>query len=201
LKELECFYENYGNLFENINSFISKVDFYCCNAKNATENCYTKPNIVEKNAYEDKNYRYKSSQIWKRQNYEYKYCNDVVNLDYKKQYCIVGVNTFYNQLENLKTLYEDKTNDFILLDNKENSEKLCNILDENNFSEMKCYSMTDCNETELIQYFKMLYKSCDDYSILYNPETQTKTENLPENATKIEINIDSNWNVSYSSKN
>lgn len=167
--------------------------------------CYEHYNIdnvmKEKNAYEDKNYRYKSSQIWKRQNYEYKYCNDVVNLDYKKQYCIVGVNTFYNQLEKLKTLYEDKTNDFILLDNKENSEKLCNILDENNFSEMKCYSMTDCNETELIQYFKMLYKSCDDYSILYNPETQTKTENLPENATKIEINIDSNWNVSYSSKN
>ena len=53
LKELECFYENYGNLFENINSFISKVDFYCCNAKNAVENCYTKPKIVDRNVCDD----------------------------------------------------------------------------------------------------------------------------------------------------
>jgi hypothetical protein len=97
----------------------------------------------------------------------------------------------------LKILYQDKTNDFLLLDNKEDSEKLCNILDEHNFSEMKCYSMTDCNEAELIQYFNFLYKSCEDYSILYNPETQTKTKNLSENATKIQVNID-NWNVSYS---
>jgi DNA mismatch repair protein MutS len=53
LKELECFYENYGNLFENINSFISKVDFYCCNAKNAVENYYTKPKIVDRNVCDD----------------------------------------------------------------------------------------------------------------------------------------------------
>jgi hypothetical protein len=101
----------------------------------------------------------------------------------------------------LKTLYQDKTNDFILLDNKEDSEKLCSILDEHNFSEMKCYSMTDCSEDELIQYFKMLYKSCDDYSILYHQETTIQTEKLPENATKIEVNVDNNWNVSYSSNN
>jgi glycosyltransferase involved in cell wall biosynthesis len=167
--------------------------------------CYQKHDIdkfmKDNNAYEDETHRSQYNKIWKRRNYEYKYCNDVVNLDYKKQYCIVGLNTFYNQIENLKTLYQDKTNDFILLDNKEDSEKLCNILDEHNFSKMKCYSMTDCNEAELIQYFNLLYKSCEDYSILYHPETQTKTEKLPENATKIEVNIDNNWNVSYSSKN
>jgi hypothetical protein len=98
-------------------------------------------------------------------------------------------------------MYQDKTNDFILLDNKEDSEKLCYILDENNFPEMKCYSMTDCNEAELIQYFNFLYKSCENYSILYNPERRPEKEKLPENATKIEVNIDNNWNVSYSSKN
>ena len=159
---------------------------------------YDIDNVMKnKNAYEDVKYRDHCSQIWKRNNYEYKYCNSVINLNYKKQYCIVGLNTFYNQLENLKILYQDKTNDFLLLDNKEDSEKLCNILDEHNFSEMKCYSMTDCNEAELIQYFNFLYKSCEDYSILYNPETQTQTKNLSENATKIQVNID-NWNVSYS---
>jgi len=167
--------------------------------------CYEHYNIdnfmKQRNAYEDENYRYHNSQIWKRKNYEYKYCNSVINLNYKKQYCILGVNSFYNNLKNLKTLYQDKTNDFILLDNKEDSEKLCSILDEHNFSEMKCYSMTDCSEDELIQYFKMLYKSCDDYSILYHPETTIQTEKLPENATKIEVNVDNNWNVSYSSNN
>jgi hypothetical protein len=167
--------------------------------------CYKQYDIdnfmKDKNAFEDENYRDNYSQIWKRTNYEYKYCNDVVNLDYKKQYCIVGLNTFYNQLENLKTLYQDKTNDFILLDNKEDSKKLCYILDENNFPEMKCYSMTDCNEHQLIQYFKMLYKSCDEYSILYHPERQKKTEKLPENATKIDVNVHDIWSVSYSSKN
>ena len=154
--------------------------------------------MKEKNAYEDEKYRNNYTQIWKRNNYEYKYCNDVVNLDHKKQYCIIGINTFYNKLQMLKTLYQDKTNDFILLDNKEDSEKLCNILDEHNFSEMKCYSMTDCNEVELIQYFKMLYKSCDDYSIMYHQESTSKTEKLPENATKIEIVNESGWNVCYS---
>jgi glycosyltransferase involved in cell wall biosynthesis len=164
--------------------------------------CYEYYNIdnfmKERNAYEDENYRRHNSQIWKRKNYEYKYCNSVINLNYKKQYCILGIKTFYNDLENLKTLYQDKTNDFILLDNKEDSEKLCNILDEHNFSEMKCYSMTDCSEEELIQYFKMLYKSCDDYSILYHPVKTHEKEKIPENATKIEVNIDDNWNVSYS---
>ena len=47
LKELEQFYENYGKLFENITSFIAKIDFYSCNAKNAHEYCYVKPIIVE----------------------------------------------------------------------------------------------------------------------------------------------------------
>lgn len=46
LKELEDFYENYGKLFEIITSFIANIDFYCCNAKNAIENCYIKPNLI-----------------------------------------------------------------------------------------------------------------------------------------------------------
>jgi hypothetical protein len=151
------------------------------------------------NAYEDENYRHNNSQLWKRKNFEHKYCNMLINLDYKKQYCILGLNTFYNQLENLKTLYQDKNNDFILLDNKEDSDKLCIILDQHNFSEMKCYSMTDCSEDELIQYFKLLYKSCDDYEILFN-ETKNlvATVKLPEIADKIKVNIHDKWCVSYS---
>lgn len=149
------------------------------------------------NAYEDENYRHNNSQIWKRKNFEHKYCNRLINLDYKKQYCILGLDTFYNKLEELKILYQDKNNDFILLDNKEDSEKLCNILDEHNFSEMKCYSMTDCSEDELIQYFKLLYKSCDDYAILYDKSMKKKhaePEKMPEKSTKVQVDTGS-WNV------
>jgi hypothetical protein len=92
-------------------------------------------------------------------------------------------------------LYEDKTNDFLLLDNKEHHDKLCAILDEHNFSEMKCYSMTDCSEDELIKYFMLLYRSCNDYSILYDKSKKmVESEKLPEKSTKIEVNTGS-WNV------
>jgi hypothetical protein len=105
-------------------------------------------------------------------------------------------------LDELKTLYEDKTNDFLLLDNKIDCEKLCAILDENNFSEMKCYSMTDCIESELIQYFKLLYKSCDDYVILYHkPEGNQLASQIKLSEKSSIINLNdvgtNNWNVSY----
>ena len=188
---------NNNNNFSLIRN--SEINRIIWNLNKQCYECYNIDEIMkEKNAYEDEIYRSHNSQIWKRDNYEYKYCNSVVNLNYKKQYCIVGLNTFYNQLEKLETLYQDKKNDFLLLDNKEDSEKLCSILDEHNFSEMKCYSMSDCNERELIQYFKMLYKSCEDYSILYQPEIKPKIESLPENARKIELNITDGWNVIYS---
>jgi DNA mismatch repair protein MutS len=47
LKELKYFYENYGIIFEDICDFVSKIDFYSCNSKNAVENCYVKPTIIE----------------------------------------------------------------------------------------------------------------------------------------------------------
>lgn len=166
---------------------------------NLNRHCYEHYKIDEymksHNAYEEKEYRHTNSQIWKRKNYEHKYCNMLINLDYKKQYCILGLDTFYNKLEQLKILYEDKTNDFILLDNKEDSDKLCSILDEHHFSEMKCYSMTDCSEDELIKYFKLLYKSCDDYAILFDKSKNTlESEQFPENATKVNVNT-GGWNV------
>jgi hypothetical protein len=149
-------------------------------------------------AYEDEIFKYNYTQIWKRKDYEYKYCNSIINLNYKKQYCILGLDTFYNKLDVLKKLYDDKTNDFILLDNKEDSENLCNILDYNNFPEMKCYSMTDCSKDELIQYFMLLYKSCDDYTILHDktPKKVEPIENF-ENSTKIDANM-GGWNVIHS---
>jgi len=45
LEELEYFYKEYGNLFQDISSVVAHVDFFSCNAKNAIEKCYTRPEI------------------------------------------------------------------------------------------------------------------------------------------------------------
>ena len=46
-QELDLFYKNYELLFKNIINFICELDFYCCNSKNAIDNCYSRPNITE----------------------------------------------------------------------------------------------------------------------------------------------------------
>ena len=45
LEELEYFYKEYGNLFQDISLVIAHIDFFSCNAKNAVEKCYTRPEI------------------------------------------------------------------------------------------------------------------------------------------------------------
>lgn len=47
LQELNYLYENFKDLFKNITSFISKIDFYSCNASNSITYCYSKPIITE----------------------------------------------------------------------------------------------------------------------------------------------------------
>jgi len=132
--------------------------------------CFDKYNIDEvmknKNAFiYDNDY---SKQIWKRENFEYKYCNKIINLNYKKQYCIIGLETIIKFNSQIRDLYNDETNDFIVLDNTFSSDddKICNVLDELKLEKMKCYSMNDCTDEELIVYFHLIYKSCSCYSII-----------------------------------
>jgi hypothetical protein len=138
--------------------------------------CHIKPqayedyNIIEKmkefNAYEDEKYAYYHSQIWKRNNFEHKYCNKIINLDYDKIFCIVTINAFFINIDKIKELYENKKNDFLLLDNKNNKELLWNLLDKYQMDRIKCYSMNDVNEEQLINYFNLIYKSCDNTEII-----------------------------------
>lgn len=131
--------------------------------------CYDKYNITEymksKDAFEDYKHLH-TGQIWKRKDYEHKYCNMILNVDYLKQYCIVGLSAFLENLERIKTLYNDTMNDIIFLDNKLKIEEMCNILDKNNFDKMKCYTLKDNTEQELINYFMLLYKSCKEFEII-----------------------------------
>ena len=100
--------------------------------------------------------------IWKIPEFEHKYCNELVNLNYKMQYCIIGLDTLHINMDKIKLLYEDTTNDFLLLDkNNSNDDILCRTLDFLNLSRIKCYSMDDCSDKELINYFILMYKSCN----------------------------------------
>lgn len=120
--------------------------------------------------------------IWKKPNFQYKYCNYLININRKTQYCIIGLETLYKFYYEIKQLYKNSEIDFLLLDNKFNSldNTLCNILDNLSFEKMKCYSMEDCSDDELVNYFHLIYKSCDDYYIIkrdYNGNI-INTENI-----------------------
>jgi len=200
----KCGYIQYMNNGNNNFSLIrnSEINRIIWGLNKQTYEKYDIDNLMkEKDAYEDVKYRENYVQIWKRKNYTHKYCNKIVNLNYKTQYCIIGLESFYNKLTELKELYNDKSNDFLLLDNNEHSDMLCKILDMNGFSEMRCHGVKETTDEELIQYFMLFYKSCDDYKILYQKANDSKEEivnaKLPDNATKIELVNDSGWNVNY----
>jgi len=117
-------------------------------------------------SYEDEKYMVEHSQIWKRENFEHNFCNKIVNIDYKKIFCIICLETFHNNIDKLKVLYADLYNDFLILDNTINSKELCNILDEHNFSKMKCYSIMNASKEDLIRYFNYIYKSSENVEFI-----------------------------------
>jgi glycosyltransferase involved in cell wall biosynthesis len=117
-------------------------------------------------AYEDEKFIYSHSQIWKRENYTHNYINKIINVDHKRQYCIIGHKLLIDQYDMFKTLYENTSNDFIVLDNNLEINDLTRILDELHFDNMKCYVLKDCNYEQLENYFKLIYKSVDDFVIL-----------------------------------
>ena len=131
---------------------------------------YEAYNICEKmkifDSYEDEKYFYNVSQIWKRDNFEHKYCNKIINLDYDKIYCITSIDAFFKNIDKIKELYKNKKNDFLLLDNKNNKELLWDLLDKHNMDKIKCYSMNDVTDDQLINYFNLIYKSCDNTEII-----------------------------------
>jgi glycosyltransferase involved in cell wall biosynthesis len=132
--------------------------------------CYDKYQIIDKiinmDAYEDPNYSTQCTQIWKRQNYEYKYCNKIINVNHKKQYCIIGLEAFRKNKNNLIELYKDNSNDFLLLDGHHDIGELTRELDYLQLDNIKCYSLKNNSEEELIQYFLLIYKSCEDFLII-----------------------------------
>ena len=121
--------------------------------------------------------------IWKKpaDTYEPRYCNHVINTDFAHQYCILGLEAFHQNIERIQALYQDPTNDFLLLENAASIDSLTSTIDSFQFDRMKCYNMSDCTYDQLKQYFKLIYKSCThcDYIVAHN-HTLTPTPTSPK---------------------
>jgi hypothetical protein len=119
--------------------------------------------MKEVGAYEEMDRR----PIWKRgPDYNYVHCNKVINPDYQKTYCILGYDQLKKRRKQLGKLYQDVTNDFVVLDNSVDVKKLCNTLDLYGLERMKCYSMSDCTKDELVRYFHLIYRSTEEFEIV-----------------------------------
>ena len=103
--------------------------------------------------------------IWKRPGFVEKYANTILNFDVKKQYCVLGYKTLIDCIEELRTLYTDTGNDFVVLDNGMSKEELCGKLDALGFDRMRCYAMSDCTWDELQTYFLLICKKTNTYVI------------------------------------
>jgi len=152
--------------------------------------------MKDKGAYEDIIYMVEHSKIWEREQttYQHKFCNLVVNIDYNKQFCIIGLDSLLNNIERIKELYLDLTNDFIVLENKCSLDYLQTRLEQYNFDRMKCYTLIDTPNEQLISYFKLLYLSVSNYEIIdiniHKPKFNTNLHNRSQIINKLTNNID-----------
>ena len=124
--------------------------------------------MKELGGYENEIYMSNQSQIWMRdpQTYKNVYCNQLVNKDYDCQYCIVGLDSLFKNIDMIYKLYEDKRNDFFVLDNKCSINYLWFKLDDFGFDRMKCYTFSDYTNQQLIQYFNVMLKSIENTKIV-----------------------------------
>lgn len=170
-------YIQYMNNDNNNFSLIRNADINRIGPNYISPIYYFKFNIGEQmknlGAYEEEKYLNDDfSIIWKRdENYEHKFCNLLVNNDYETQYCIIGLDGLLKHIDKIRELYnyndEEKNvvNDFIVLENKCSIEYLWSRLDNLGFSRMKCYTLIEEPEENLIKYFKLCYVTNKNYEI------------------------------------
>jgi glycosyltransferase involved in cell wall biosynthesis len=165
-------YIQYMNNENNNFSLIRNAEINRIGPNYISPEYYFKFNIHEQmrslGAYEDEKYLNDNcSIIWKRgENYEHKFCNLLVNNEYETQYCIIGLDGLLKNIDKIRELYDNISNDFIVLDNKCSIEYLWTRIDSLEFSRMKCYSLIDEPEENLINYFKLCYVTNKKYEII-----------------------------------
>lgn len=100
--------------------------------------------------------------IWKIPNYKPNYSNIVKgSFKYEKQIVYIGFETFLQHITSNNFMNNlNKKNDYIILDNFINTELLINYIEYYKLSDyFKCYSMKDCTEEELVNYFNLIIKN------------------------------------------
>lgn len=154
--------------------------------------------MKENNAYDDEAYIYNSSKIWERnpKTYIYNYCNYIINPIYKHQICIISLDSLYYYLNDIHKLYLDTENDFILLENKCNLEYIWQRLENLNLNRFKCYTLIDTSNELLINYFNLLYKSCEKVTI-FNIEIERPAYNTNYDERNKVINSLTDSNNNY----
>ena len=126
-------------------------------------------------AHEDEAYIHTHSKIWKRKEYKHKFCNRIVNRDYDKQYCLVGKDML--ERNDIEFLYKDPRNDFVVLSNKETVDELTKLIDAKGFHRMKCYSLTDETDAEIVRYFHLICKHNDNFEIIGDKSSEQDVDN------------------------
>ena len=87
-------------------------------------------------------------------------------MDSKTQFCIIGLETVFKHFYRFKELYSDCNNEFVVMDNKNDEDELYRIIHTLNFYNMKCCSLINKSEEELIDYWNKVFKSCDNFNII-----------------------------------
>jgi glycosyltransferase involved in cell wall biosynthesis len=118
--------------------------------------------MKEKGAYEDEKYINDFSQIWKRKDWVHKKCNITLNPDFDRQICVIGI----DNLQGISELYQNPRNDFMVLENTISTFELMTKLDALGFGRMKCFSLPDCTDEELENYFNLICKYTDNTDII-----------------------------------
>ena len=133
--------------------------------------------MKELGAHEDEKYIYHHSKIWLREpEYSHNYCNLLVNNDYDCQICIIGYDSLLYYMDHIKTLYKNPRNDFLLLESKCSNEYLWKRLENLNLDRMKCYTLSEHSNKQLVNYFTLMYSSTSVYEI-YNVNVENPMYN------------------------
>jgi glycosyltransferase involved in cell wall biosynthesis len=149
-------------------------------------------------AYEDEKYLNDHTIIWKRdpQTYKHNFCNLLVNTTYDKQYCIIGLDSLIKNIDYITELYTNERYDFIVIENKCSIEYLWKRIDSYGFDRMKCYTLIDEPNSNLIKYFELCYLSTNNYEIINININKLPYNTLYDERHKI-INKYTNSNSNY----
>jgi len=213
-------YIQYMNDKNNNFSFIRNSEINRIGPKYISPIYYNKFNINLQmkliGAYEEEKYLFHDhTEIWKRdKDYEHKFCNLLVNNDYENQYCIIGLDGLLKHIDKIRELYNSTAfnstafnstafnstafkNDFIVLENKCSFEYLWEKLDSLGFNRMKCYSLIDEPEENLINYFKLCYLTANKNYEIFTANIHKLPYNININTRYQIINLLSNPSQKY----